>query len=369
MISELFFMINKLGFGLLRLPEKDGKTDFDAVCDMVDTFMAAGGTFFDTCYTYLNGMSELAFKKCVAERKPRESFQLCEKLPGYLFKSYEDCRKYFDEELKRCNVEWFDILMLHWLNDENYATAEKYDEFRFLREKKAEGLAKRIGFSYHGSADLLEDILTAHPEVDVVLLQLNYLDWESEGIQSGKCYDTCLRHGKSVIVMEPVKGGTLANLPKEAEKKLLAMHPDWSASDWALRFAQSLPNVEICLSGMNSAEQIKANTKSFEPLSDAEIALLSEVSKIIRGKTAIACTGCGYCINHCPKQIPIPQYIKLYNEVSRYPEDDWKIIPTYNLINAAKASSCIGCHSCEKHCPQNLKIAEHMKAAAEQFEN
>lgn len=361
-------MINKLGFGFLRLPKKGGEFDWDAVCQMVDIFLAGGGTFFDTCYTYLNGMSEFGIRKCVAERKPRHSFQLCEKLPGYLFKSYDDCREYFDIELERCGLEWFDVLMLHWLNDENYAKAEKYDEFRFLREKKAEGKAKRIGFSYHGDAALLDQILTAHPEVDVVLMQLNYLDWESEGIQSRRCYETCLRHGASVMVMEPVKGGTLASIPKEAEAKLRAVHPDWTPADWALRFVQSLPGVEICLSGMATAEQVKANIQPVEPLTDGEIALLAQVAEIIRGKTAIECTGCGYCAPHCPKQIPIPQYIKLYNELSREPEDDWKIIPIYNRMAESKASGCIECHFCEMHCPQNLKITQHMKAIAQKFE-
>ena len=363
-------MINKLGFGFLRLPKKAGELDWQTICSMVDVFMDGGGVFFDTCYTYLNGLSEAAIRKCVVERKHRDSFQLCDKLPGYLFKSYEDCQKYFDEELSRCGVEWFDILMLHWLNDENYAIAEKYDEFRFLREKKAEGKAKRIGFSYHGDAALLDKILTGHPEVDVVLMQLNYLDWESEGIQSRKCYETCLRHGKSVMVMEPVKGGTLAKLPDDAEAKLRLRHPDWTPSDWALRFVQSLPGVEICLSGMGAVEQVQSNIQPFEPLTGEETALLAEVAEIIRGKTAIGCTGCGYCVNHCPKQIPIPKYIKLYNEITRDPGDDWKIIPTYHqmALSAGKASDCIGCHSCEKHCPQKLTISEHMKTIAQRFE-
>ena len=362
--------MNKLGFGFLRLPKKGEEFDWDTVCEMVDVFMDGGRNFFDTCYTYLNGMSEYGIKKCVAERKDRDRFQLCEKLPGYLFKCYEDCRKYFDEELVRCGVDRFDILMLHWLNDENYQKAEKYDEFRFLQEKKAEGKANRIGFSYHGDAALLDRILTAHPEVDVVLMQLNYLDWESEGIQSRRCYETCLRHGKAIIVMEPVKGGTLSNIPEEAEDKLRAVHPNWTPSDWALRFVQSLPGVEICLSGMGTVEQVQANIRPFEPLTENEISLLSEVAEIIRGKTAIGCTGCGYCLNHCPKKIPIPQYIKLYNEISRYPGDDWKIIPTYKqmTLSASKASDCIGCCSCERHCPQKLPIAEHMKTITKAFE-
>lgn len=363
-------MDSKLGFGFLRLPKNGEEYDWEMINRMVDTFIDGDGTFFDTCYTYLDGNSELGIKKCVAQRKERGSFQLCEKLPGYRFKSYEDCQKYFDETLERCGTEWFDVLMLHWLNDKNYATAEKYDEFRFLREKKAEGSAKRIGFSYHGDAALLDQILTAHPEVDVVLIQLNYLDWESEGIQSRKCYETCAKHGKKVIVMEPVKGGTLANIPEEAENLLRSAHPDWTPADWALRFVQSLPEVEVCLSGMNTVEQVQANIRPFEPLSANEMELLQKAAEIIRGKTAIGCTGCAYCVPHCPKQIPIPQYIKLYNELSRYPGDDWKIIPTYKQLTLSNgsASDCISCRGCEKHCPQNLGIANYMKTIAERFE-
>ena len=364
-------MINKLGFGFLRLPKQGESLDWEAINAMVDTFLEGGGTFFDTCYTYLNGLSEEAIRRCLVQRKPREHFQLSDKLPGYLFKSHEDCQKYFDIELQRCGVDYFDVLMLHWLNDENYAKAERYEEFRFLAEKKAEGTAKRIGFSFHGDAALLDAILTAHPEVDVVLLQLNYLDWESEGIQSRKCYEAALGHGKSVMVMEPVKGGTLAKLPEEAEAILHNCHPDWTPADWALRFVQSLPGVEICLSGMGTAEQVAANIQPFAPLTAAEIALLMEVRDIILRKTAIPCTGCRYCVSHCPKSIPIPQYIAMYNELTRYPSDDWKILPSYHqtALSAGKASDCIRCHSCEAHCPQNLKIAQHMIAIAEGFES
>lgn len=361
-------MRSKLGFGFLRLPKQGEEFDWDTIDEMVDAFMAGGGTFFDTCYTYLDGMSEYGIRRCVVERKPRNSFQLCDKLPGYL--CYADCQRYFDEELSRCGVEWFDVLMLHGLDDENYAIAEKFDQFRFLREKKAGGKAKRIGFSFHGNAALLDGILTAHPEVDVVLLQVNYLDWESEGIQSRRCYETALRHGTSVMVMEPVKGGTLAAVPEEAEAKLRAVHPDWTPADWALRFVQSLPGVEVCLSGMGSAAQVQANIRPFEPLTEEETALLAEAAQIIRGKTAIGCTGCGYCVAHCPNHIPIPQYIRLYNEITRYPGDDWKIIPTYNqmTLSAGRASRCIGCKACEKRCPQKLEIAAHMKAIAEKME-
>lgn len=207
-------------------------------------------------------------------------------------KSYEDSQRFFDEELARCGVEYFDVFMLHWLNGKNYEIAEQYNQFRFLREKKAEGTAKRIGFSYHDSASLLDKILTAHPEVDVVQLQINYLDWDTAGIESGRCYETCVRHGKKVIVMEPVKGGTLASLPEDAQRHLKSMHPDWTPADWALRFAQSLPEVEICLSGMSAIQQVEENLRRFEPLTEDEISHLLKARPLIEQQTAIACTGC-----------------------------------------------------------------------------
>jgi predicted aldo/keto reductase-like oxidoreductase len=252
--------MNKLGFGMMRIPKLGDSYDWDTVSQMVDTYMAGGGNYFDTCYTYIDGNSDIAIQKCVSSRKERSTFRVAEKLPGYSCKSDEDLQRYLDESLARCGVEYFDVLLLHCLTIRNYETAEKYDQFRFLREKKATGIAKRIGFSYHGDAALLDEILTKHPEVDVVLLQLNYLDWDSEGIQSRKCYETCVRHGKKVIVMEPVKGGTLAELPEEAEALLRRIQPDWTPSDWALRFVQSMPEVEVCLSGMNALEQVKANS-------------------------------------------------------------------------------------------------------------
>ena len=269
--------MNKLGFGFLRLPKTGDEYDWNTLCRMTDLFINGGGYYFDTCYTYLNGNSELGIKKCVVERYPRNQFQIAEKLPGYQCKSYEDAQRFFDEELERCGVKYFDVFMLHWLNGKNYEIAEKYDQFRFLREKKAEGSAKRIGFSYHDSAALLDKILTEHPEVDVVQLQINYLDWDTAGIESGKCYETCVRHGKKVIVMEPVKGGTLAVLPEAAEQHLRSVHLDWSPADWALRFVQSLPEVEVCLSGMNTLEQVEENLRSFEPLTEDDISHLMKV--------------------------------------------------------------------------------------------
>ncbi len=361
--------MNKLGFGFLRLPMKNGHVDLEKVNELVDCFMENGGNYFDTCYTYLNGESEAAVRECVVKRKARSSFQLAEKLPGYMCRSYEDCQKYFDQEQVRCGVDYFDVFMLHWLNGENYRTAEKYDEFRFLQEKKEEGKALRIGFSYHDNADLLDEILTRHPEVDLVLLQINYLDWDSAGIESGRCYETCVKHGKKVMVMEPVKGGTLARIPEEADRILRASHADWTPADWALRFAQSLPEVEIVLSGMNELEQVRRNLLDAEPLTEKDIGTLLSIRPFIIGDTAVPCTGCRYCVPHCPKDIAIPDYFRLYNEISRYPEDGWKIEPSYRHLAARKgrASDCITCRRCESYCPQKISIADQMERVARAF--
>ena len=364
-------MTNKLGFGFLRLPKTGEEYDWQTLCEMTDRFICGGGNYFDTCYTYLNGNSERGIRKCVVERYPRDRFQIAEKLPGYMCKSYDDAQRFFDEELQRCGVEFFDVFMLHWLNGKNYAIAEQYDQFRFLREKKAEGKAKRIGFSYHDSASLLDEILTAHPEVDVVQLQINYLDWDAAGIEAGKCYETCLRHGKKVIVMEPVKGGTLAVLPEDAEQHLKDLHPDWSPADWALRFVQSLPEVEVCLSGMTTLEQVEQNLRPFEPLTEDEIAHLMKVRPLIEKQTAIACSACRYCVSHCPQKIAIPDVFKMYNEICRYPGENWKIKPSYIQLTktTGKASACIGCKNCERHCPQHLPIAEMMKLVSKKLES
>ena len=364
--------MNKLGFGLLRFPLKDNTPDaydWELLETLVDRYLALGGRYFDTCYTYLNGASEEAVRRLLSERYPRERFIVAEKLPGYRCQSYEDCRKFYEEEKRRCGLEYFDVFMLHWLNRENYEAAEKYDEFRFLREVKAEGGAKYTGFSYHDSASLLDRILTAHPDVDVVQLQINYLDWESAGVQSRECYEVCVKHGKKVIVMEPVKGGTLASLPEEAEKLLRSMHPDWSMAAWALRFVQSLPEVVVCLSGMNAMAQVEDNMADFEPLREEELSALAAVREIIERNTLVNCTGCRYCVEHCPQSILIPDYFRMLNELYRYPQESWKIRPAYEqlALGHGKASDCLACRSCEEHCPQRIEISEFMKRAAEQL--
>ena len=370
-------LTNKLGFGLLRLPRigggagshGDGPFDWDLIEQMVDRFLELGGTYFDTCYTYLEGNSEEAVCRCLATRHPRGSYQVAEKIPGYKCSTRDDARRFFDEEVVRCGIDCFDVLMLHWLNPANYETAQRLDQFAFIQELKEQGSTLRTGFSYHGSAALLERILDAHPEVDVVQIQLNYLDWESAGIESRACYEACVRHGKPVIVMEPVRGGTLADVPAEAMELMVAAHPDWSPADWALRFAQSLSAVEVCLSGMSALNQVEANCRPFEPLGERDIDIIDDVRAIIEGECAIPCTGCGYCLEHCPVGIAMPTCFKMSNELARRPKDAWKIRPVFEeLVSCAPGpADCIECRSCESYCPQDIAIPDMLKDVLEQF--
>lgn len=362
--------MNKLGFGFLRLPQRDAEIDWPLLEEMVDAFLAGGGTYFDTAYTYLDGRSEEALRRTLVERHPRESYCIADKLPGYLVKEPGDCDRFFQTQLQRCGVEWFDVFLLHWLNPENYRIAKVFDEFGFLRQLKAEGKARKIGFSYHGSAALLEQILTDHPEVDIVQLQINYLDWEDPAIEAGACYQVAAHHGKEVVVMEPVKGGTLANLPEEARQLLDTLAPGESPASWAIRFAQDLPQVTTVLSGMNTMEQLGDNQRPLAALSEPERDALKQVCRVLNSSIAIACTGCRYCIRHCPQSIAIADYFRIYNSYHRHPGEDWKIQPVYEQLaqTHGRASDCIACGQCEAHCPQNLPIHTWMPKIAKAME-
>lgn len=366
--------MNKTGFGYLRLPQLDTETgkvvDLDAVNALTDTFLSLGGDYFDTAYTYLEGRSEDALRRCLVERHPRESFRVATKLPGYKMKNMAQCEACFAEQLTRCGVEYFDVYLLHWLNDKNDAIAEEMDQFSFLQRLKAEGKAKKVGFSYHDSPELLDRILTQHSEVDYVQLQLNYLDWESPALQARKLYEVAERHGKKIIVMEPVKGGQLAKLPPAAEALLREKDPNASMASWAVRFAMSLPAVEIVLSGMNELGQVRDNMRDLYPLTEEEKDLLLRAAELIRSQTAIPCTGCSYCTDGCPMAIPIPQYFALYNEYARSPAESWKMTHAYKTLagKGGKATDCITCRMCEGSCPQKLPITEHLQAVGKAFE-
>lgn len=363
--------MNKLGFGFLHLPQLDnGDIDYAALNTMVDLYLASGRDYFDSAYTYLDGKSEIALREAVVKRYPRESFRIATKLPGYRVKKYEDCYTYFNEELERVGVDYFDVYMLHWLNEKHYRIAEATGQFDFLKELKETGKAKAIGFSYHDSADLLDEILTAHPEVDYVLIQLNYVDWEAESIQSRRCHDTIVKHGKKVIVMEPVKGGTLSAPSDEVKSLLAQIDPEASPSAIAIRFAETQPGVDIVLSGMNTVEQVLDNIKNREPLTEEDMIIMKKAAAVINGSTAIRCSGCGYCVKGCVKRICIPKYFRLYNEISRNPKEGWKIRPVFKSLAQTNGvpSDCIGCKQCENSCPQKLPITETLKKVAAVFE-
>lgn len=357
--------MNKIGFGFLRLPllNKDDKNsvDYPLLNTLVDRYLELGGDYFDTAYIY--PCSEVSLRKSLVERHPRDSFRIANKLPGWMVEKPEDNLRFFNEQLERCGVDYFDIYLIHALDEEGYAIAKKTDQFPFIRQLKEQGLAKKIGFSFHDSPELLDQILTEQPGLDYVQLQINYLDWENPAIASEKCYQIATKHNIKVLVMEPVKGGNLVNIPQEAQEMLAKHHPNWTVPGWAIRFAASLEQVEIVLSGMNQMCQIEDNLSATETLGQKEFFLLMQAAQIIRKQIAVDCTGCGYCLENCPQGIPIPQIFALYNEYARYPAELWKLQSTYDALTTA----CIQCGSCTSHCPQKLPIPEHLAKVSETF--
>lgn len=368
----------KLGFGFMRLPLLDPddpkSIDMEQLCRMVDAFLERGFTYFDTAYMYHLHQSEIALREALVKRHDRDSFTVATKLPVSFLKVREDVERIFAEQQEKCGVERFDYYLLHNINRGNYGRVEDFDCFPFVVRMKAEGKVGQIGFSYHDSAELLDEILTAHPEVDFVQLQINYIDWEDDGIQSRKCYETAVKHGKKVIVMEPVKGGRLANVPEDVEKLFKEAEPEMSAASWAIRFAASLVQVMMVLSGMSDLGQLMDNMsymEDFVPLTGAEQNLVAQAAEMIRSSTAIACTACRYCVDGCPQHIAIPEYFALYNaeqmEMNKGSDTQGIYYRHYTLAHG-KASDCIGCGKCEKSCPQHLPVIEYLKQVSACFD-
>ena len=363
----------KLGFGLMRLPQKDGEIDLEQVKHMADAYLESGFNYFDTAYVYHSGKSETAIREALVERHPRDSFFLATKLPVWAMNGPEDKDRILAEQMEKCGVDYFDFYLLHSIEDgSKYNLYEEYDCFRWGQDMKKAGKIRHFGFSFHGTPELLEQILDRHPDIDFVQIQLNYADWNNPLVQSGRLYEILHSRQIPIIVMEPVKGGTLASLQPELESHLKAEHPDASAASWALRFVGSLDGIATILSGMSSEEQMEDNLstfRNFKPLTEKEKDIIAEVVRRMQDMPLIACTSCRYCCDGCPSGIAIPDMIRALNTARLYPKDRRPILFYRNLVlDSGKASSCIACGQCESVCPQHLPIIELMKEAAEKLE-
>lgn len=371
-------MDKKFGFGCMRLPlqNKDDQTSFDTETfnKMVDTFLEKGFTYFDTAYVYHAYRSEDAVRESLVKRHRRDEFELATKLPMRDLRSAEDMERIFNEQLRKCGVDYFDYYLLHNIGVNAYKKACEFDSFGFGQRKKQEGKIKNFGMSFHDTPELLDEILAAHPELDFVQLQINYIDWDNPGIQSGRCHEVARKHGKPIIVMEPIKGGNLALVPKKAERLMKEYNPAASVPSWAIRFAASQEGVIMVLSGMNTMEQLLDNTScmaDFEPLNKEEYKIIGQVIDIINENTAIPCTTCRYCEKDCPMNIAIPDYFALYNSSKRAVTGNISSQFVYYLnlaVNHGKAGDCIGCGQCENTCPQHLKIPELLKDVSAAFD-
>jgi hypothetical protein len=363
---------NNFGFGCMRLPMKDGEVNYDEMKRMVDLFLAQGFNYFDTAHGYLGGKSETALRECLTKRYPREQYSLTNKLTNSFFKKEEDIRPLFESQLAACGVTYFDFYLMHAQNEDHFAYFKKRRAYETALELKEEGKIKHFGISFHDRADVLEKILVEYPQIEVVQIQFNYVDYEDEAVESRKCYEVCQKYGKPVIVMEPVKGGSLVNLPQEAKDIFDGVGNGLSYASYAIRFAAGFDQIMMVLSGMSNFDQMQDNLsymKDFKPLNEKEQAAVDKVCEIFRNLGAIPCTACRYCTDGCPKHISIPDLFSCMNAKQIF--KDWNQDWYYNEVytkNAGKASDCIKCGKCEKACPQHLSIRKLLEDVAAVFE-
>lgn len=357
------------GFGCMRLPMLGEEVDLEQTKKMVDLFLENGFNYFDTAHGYLGGKSELAIKDCLTSRYPRDKYILTDKLTGNFFEKQEDIRPFFESQLAACGVDYFDFYLMHSQTKTTFAHFKANRAYETALELKAEGKFRHFGISFHDTPEVLEQILTEYPQVEVVQIQFNYVDFEDAAVQSRKVYETCRRFGKPVIVMEPVKGGNLVKLPEDAAKVYEEL--GGSSASYAIRFAAGFEGMLMVLSGMSTLEQMQDNIsfmKDFKPLDEREQAAVKQVQKVFADMKLIPCTACRYCVDGCPKHISIPDLFAAMNAKQAY--HDWNANFYYNAHtqHGGKASDCIKCGRCEKACPQHLNIRELLVSVAKEFE-
>lgn len=367
---------SKFGFGCMRLPliDKNDPTqiDQDLFNKMVDIYMEKGFNYFDTSYAYHQGNSEIAIKKGVVERYPRESYQICDKMPTWALKSEDDNDKFVSEMLDRLGITYFDVFFIHNINIPWFELAEKYNTFEYVKKMKETGVAKKIGFSFHEKSDLLKKVLDKYADIiDIVQLELNYLDWEDSSIEARKCYELCVEHDLDVYVMEPLKGGVIVNQSDEIKNEFKKFNPEKSIASFAIRFCASLDNVKIVLSGMNSIEDLLDNCdtyESFEVLNDEESKFLERMADKLKESVAVTCSECGYCVDACPEMIPIPEYFHLYNTSKNQAESNiYKLYYDKLCDERVSAEKCTYCGTCVEHCTQQIEIPDKLEELREHF--